>query len=1105
MLKAVILTLCLVFSGTTLHAGALEDTFAAAQQAYKGGKFEEAGTLFLQVADLLSKQGARDKSYAFLNNAGISYMKAKKYPAAIAVYSRVLKNAKRLNDKTLSQAYKNIIECYNQTRQFALRIDAIEKFLKAMPRMPMLERADWTAGLGDMYRRLEVYHQAITYYEKSLDMLGDQAPPQQLARILTGLGLSFRKIGQFDAATHALTLANSIAQKTKSHQTIAQSNSNLGILFWERGDYAKAQEFLNAALEVEKKENLKADEGGDQNNLGLLFKDAGKFKEAMSHFVTAIAIGQQIGNKEHEAIGLVNKALLHRMTGQLSDARADYRKAEQLFREVNFKEGIAGALLGQGVIAEREDRDLTVALNLYTEALNIYTELGLVRAQAETYNQIGRIFKTIGAPSRSTRDLVFDDEPVVPQISKNDALAKALDSYKKALVLAEQISSKVLIWSAWQGIGYCLYQEGKLEQAYKYYMQAIDMVTSMRTDLASVSLLGEYMAGKEDLYGEAREVSAALYAKTKQQKYLEKQMQLDETLRNEISKASLALVQVKFEDPKKQLAYEKLITLGKEQEKAEKAIPMVPTATKSMSANEKKEVDLKKQEAKKQVAVVKKLDADYKKQLAAWEKSYPEDAVIFQSASRVDLKKIQKNLEDDQAVLQYLPLNEKLIILAISNKKVEQYIVNVSQSELDNIVKKEFLVGYIEKYGRGKHNGSDTDAFLKICETMHKLYQYLVEPAESFIADKKKLYFVASGFLAQVPFVSLTKEYNENTANFLVEKYDISQVRPSFIESLSSPVSKESLKTLLAVGNPRNTNIFMADLNGAKIEVQNADASISNDAAIKDIRYEKNATENWLIEQLRNSQYEYIYFATHAMPFSDVYMTYINNYDKKIKRFRDKYKDSPSDNPREDPNVYEMLSYGKMYIDSQLPGYSPVNGYLYMQADKEFNYDGSQKPLPDNNDGLLTITDIMRLDKKSFEKTRVVVLSACNTGVTFAPKTVKNETFNNVLSAAEVEQSLRKAGWIPGVDQVSFVDVFMRRGVSNVYGTLWFVDDQASSYILSHFMQNMQKAGSNGNVVHEYSRTLRDYIALCKANNKPINAPMPIHPYFWAAGSFFGK
>ncbi len=1105
MLKVVVLTSCLVFSGAGAYAASLQDTFAQAQQAYKSGQYDAAGELFVQVSKMLAQQGDKAKANAFLNNAAISYMTGKNYPSAIAIYSHMLKNPKALDEATRKKAFVNIIGCYNDTEQFALRAAALENMLKHFPRLPQAEQADFYAQLGDTYRKLEVYHQAIGYYTKAAKLLQKNANPVVLAKVLTGLGLSQGNIGDFTAAFKSLSLANELAKKSKSAQTIAESNSNLGLLYLERGEYPKANELLQLALSEAKKSNLKANEGADENNMGLLLKSSGKYEDAMKRFVAAIGIGQQIGNKRDEAIGLVNRALLYRMTAHLQEARADYRKAEQLFREVNFKEGIAGALLGQGVIAATEDRNFAVALDFYSKALALYSEIGLPRARAETLIQIGNAYKATAVPSRATRDLIFDDEPVRPDIPKSTALKEALKAYEEALALAEQVQSKELLWSAWHGIGYCFFQEGKLDAAYKQYMQAINMVTSLRTSLASVSLLGQYMAKKEDLYNEAREVSAALYDKTKDKKYLEKQMQLDETLRNEISKAALALTQVKYDDPQKQLAYEKLVALGKQQEKAEKAIPVVAAPTKNMTADEKKKVELMAAEAKTQKSLVKKLDGEYAKLLAEWEKKYPEDAVVFESAARVDIKKIQKNLGPDQAVVQYLPLHDKLIIIAISQKDVEQYSVAVSQKELDKIIKKDFLVGYIESYGRGKLKGTEQDEFRRICATLNTLYKYLVQPTEAFIADKKTLYFVASGFLAQVPFVALVKDYTDSTANFLVEKYDISQVRPSFIESLESPTSKESLKTLLAVGNPRNSNIFMADLEGAKLEVENADGSINHDTAIKDIRYEKTATEAWLMEQLKNSQYEYIYFATHAMPFSDVYMSYINNYTKRSEKLKKRFESKPSENPREDPNPYEMFSHGKEYIDSQLAGYSPMNGYLYMQAEKEFAYGSGQKPLSSTEDGLLTIADIMRLDKKSFDKTKVVVLSACNTGVTFAPKTVKNEIFSDVLSAEEVEKTLRDTGWVPGVDQVSFVDVFMRRGVNNVYGTLWFADDKASQYLMSNFMKYVQKAGDNVNVVHEYSQVLRDFIKDCKESKKPLSYDMPIHPYFWAVGSFFGK
>lgn len=76
----------------------------------------------------------------------------------------------------------------------------------------------------------------------------------------------------------------------------------------------------------------------------------------------------------------------------------------------------------------------------------------------------------------------------------------------------------------------------KLEEAYTRYMEAIAIITKLYISLDSVEMLGEYMAGKKDIFGEAQEVCAALYAKTGNKKFLDTQLQLSETMRNEIQR-----------------------------------------------------------------------------------------------------------------------------------------------------------------------------------------------------------------------------------------------------------------------------------------------------------------------------------------------------------------------------------------------------------------------------------------------------------------------------------------------------------------------------------------------------------------------------------------
>ena len=217
-----------------------------------------------------------------------------------------------------------------------------------------------------------------------------------------------------------------------------------------------------------------------------------------------------------------------------------------------------------------------------------------------------------------------------------------------------------------------------------------------------------------------------------------------------------------------------------------------------------------------------------------------------------------------------------------------------------------------------------------------------------------------------------------------------------------------------------------------------------------------------------------LYMATHGMPFADTFSFY-----QQIEKRKAKGKKVPA-------KAAEQYDY----MVSHLPGMSMLNGYIYMAASEK-------------DDGFLTLREIMEMPAGSFRKSRIVVLSACNTGVTFAPKALKSDATFEALTSEEVEKDLRKAGWVPGVDQVSFVDTFMKRGVDYTFGTLWFADDMAAGYILSEFAKNMKDRP----VVTAYNSTIQKYLQDAREGNNPLGASYtttPQHPYFWAVGAVFG-
>ena len=438
------------------------------------------------------------------------------------------------------------------------------------------------------------------------------------------------------------------------------------------------------------------------------------------------------------------------------------------------------------------------------------------------------------------------------------------------------------------------------------------------------------------------------------------------------------------------------------------------------------------------------------------------------------------------------------------------------------------MVGYIEKgYGRAhyatnrpykndpaKYTGIDyaQEEFEKVNKILSQLYGYLIKPIEDFIKEKNRIYVINDGYLASVPYACLVSKIDSNgSPTYLVEDHDIAYLRPSFVNALAKKNVKGKIKKILAVGNAENKNFQMGLLEGSISEISKADENLNVGGDKKDIALEvkydgmsqeqaetqfksdfksmtnlpPRPTELWLREQLSKSNYEILYFATHGMPYSNVVST-VKGAMNKVKKGNNSF-----------------LPYVKI-AESNLKSKSPLNGFLYLSSEEGDNILKSQ--IPEEQDGLLTLKDIMQLKDKDFINTKFVVLSACNTAVTFVPAYIAENGDDDItlFNEKDTEKELKDQGWIPGVDQVSFVETFMKKGVNDVYGNLWFADDEASSVLMSKFVEYLVAQKDKPDAVAALNDAQRFYIKGAKNKEIKFNN-YPLHPYYWALAAMFGK
>lgn len=1087
------LIFCFYLFPFAAHAGKLENSFAAAQKAYQENRLDEAAEGFGEVAAMLVRNKQIPQARLVLGNVAAIRIRQEKYGEAIAVYEQALGLPGKVAPDFQQKAWTNLAVCHHHRGEFALKAEYLERLVKS-PSGQGGNLYDLYAQMGDAYKALELYSRAVSAYAKAAELLPKQdSDIETRRRILNGWGLCAGNLGDFALAEKLFTeVMNSGGEDPLP---AAESSSNLGILKLEQGDYPAAAKLLTASLDIEKSAMLRRNEGVDSNNYGLVLKSAGRHEEAKEYFSRSIAIAREVGNVHDEAIALSNMALAARITGDHASARRDYAAALELYEKAGFREGRASTLLGLGKIYEAADNDYARALDCYRQANAVYEELEMPRGIAESLNQMGRCLRKAAAPKRATRDLVFDDEEItLPPLEPAAARRESVEAYAHALSIAERLGTRELIWSAHQGLGFALREEGKTAEALAEYEKAIALVTSMRGSQDDVELLGEYMKDKSELFTEAMELCAALHKETGRQEYMVRAMELDEILRNEIIKANTQLVRLNYADADKKKLYEDMLNISAQRDKVASHIPFVPepSDTKEMTAEESRQAGLREEEAKAARERVATLEKTFNELLAEWKKRYPEDAALFDSNAKIDTKAVQASLAPDELVLNYISLPDTLVIVSIAKEFVHIYAEPVTKKELDDKIKKDFLTDIIEGFRKVETPAQEAIAMRLSTAYFKKMYDILMSPVENDINSKRKLIIVTSGFLSQFPFMALVSDDTDPIYPvYFVKNKEIIYSRLNFF---NNNIRNESILStspvMVAAGNPRNT-LFPAlkSLAAAEVEVEHAAQSLGLPLNSNNIKYTNEATETWFKELLSKNPIDIIYFATHGMPFSDTYASYYVDFEEQISKLSEKAK--------------EKYRNSKKYMESCLDGLSMLNGYLYM-AESE------------SDDGFLTLKEIIELPKNRLYNTKIVILSACNTGVSFAPKSLEDEQIMSTLSSYNIEKELRNIGWIPGIDQVSFVDTFMRQGVSFAYGTLWFADDKANSHILSQFMDELK----NRSISIAYQSVISKYLQECregktvlgpaldKKTKKPIPGTVyttiPQHPYFWAVGAIFG-
>jgi CHAT domain-containing protein/Tfp pilus assembly protein PilF len=330
-------------------------------------------------------------------------------------------------------------------------------------------------NIGGVYNDIDDYRTALDYYGRAMELRRRFNNPGGMADTLNNIGVTLQEMGDTPKALETFEKALEYRRTANDLPGEAQLLSNIATARSELGEYQDALDMLNRALDIFKTVPEPEEEADARLSIGRIYINLGEREEAIANFQEALRIATKAGSLRLEATALHNIGAAYLLQSQTDKALEFLNRALEVERQVGDRMGqgitrdcIARIYTSQGKYAE--------ALDLSMRSLNFMREMGNAHGEAIVLNRIGRIYGDLGESDRAQK---YFKEALSLSTALGDRATEAGILYSRAKV------DEVL---------------GRLPDALSGLTRALNIVESLRTDIANQKLRDSYSTSVREFY-----------------------------------------------------------------------------------------------------------------------------------------------------------------------------------------------------------------------------------------------------------------------------------------------------------------------------------------------------------------------------------------------------------------------------------------------------------------------------------------------------------------------------------------------------------------------------------------------------------------------------
>ncbi len=1051
---------------TLLGIGRIYDLLGEKQQALK--YYNQALPIYRAVEE---KKGEATT----LNNIGVVYSSLGEKQQALKYYNQALSTYRAVEDRIgEANTLNKIGGVYSSLGE---KQQALKYYNQALPIYHAVEdrggEATTLTSIGNVYDDLGEKQQALKYYNQALPLSRAVNDRKVEAITLNNIGSVYSSLGEKQQALKYYNQSLPIRRAARDREGEANTLNNIGLVYDSLGEKQQALSYYNQALPISRAIEDRAGEATSLTSIGLVYDSLGEKQQALKYYNRALLLSRAVNDRKLEATILSSIGSVYSSLGEKQQALSYYNQALTIFRAVEDRRGEATILNNIGLVYDSLE-EKQQALSYYNQALPILRAVENRGGEAATLNNIGLVYHSLGEKQqalsyynqalpilRAVEDrrgeaiILNNIGGVYSDLGKKE---QALTYYNQALPILRAVGDRRMEANTLNNIGAVHNSLGEKQQAIQYFNQALPIFRAVRDKGGEAGILFN-IADLERSQGNLKQA----------QTHIQAAIEIVEDLRTKIADQQLRasyfasvqgyykfytdlLMELHKKDPSK--GYDALALQVSDRSRARGLIELLTEANidikkgidPTLLAEERRlqwqinaqekllsELSSKKETPEQVLTNTKQKIQDLLKQQRELEvkirANNPEYADL-KYPQPLTLKEIQQQLDKDTLLLQYSLGEERSYLWAVTPNSLHSYELP-GREKIDKAAKNLYN-NYLRNPGMLGVSPEET------AKAANELSQLILAPVADKLG-KKRLVIVGDEALQYIPFPALTistKSADGSDYQPLVVNHEIISLPSASTIAILRKQTKgrtKAPKTLAILADPVfSANDERVTGKSSNVANNNIDQQLEESALKRSTRNIKRSE----IQRLPGTEQEAKEILKLVSPSENIQaFGFDANYNWATNNQLSQYK------------MLHFATHG--FLDSTEP---ELSGIVLSLIDKQGK---SQR-------GFLRLTDIFNLNFPA----ELVVLSACETGL---GKDVKGEGL------------------------VGLTRGLMYAGAARVVVSLWNVDDEATSLLMSQFYSQMLQQGKT------------PAAALRAAQLKMWEQEKWRNPYSWSAFTLLGE